>query len=269
MLAKRALSAAAIILGGIALVLAGGWVFTIGVGLILAIASWEYGRMFQQGGYHPSFVILIAGNFCIALASRFDNIEILSLVFSSSILLAFVAHILAYPKQKETAAIDLAATLSGLVFIGFLGSYIVRLRYLPDGLYWLLIAIAPAGISDIGAFLTGNALGRHKMAPELSPHKSIEGYIGGVFTAAITGYATGVISGLFTPNITGLVGLVIGLIVGIFCPLGDLGKSLIKRQFNFKHTSNLIPGHGGVLDRADTLLWAGVIGYSIVSMFYI
>jgi phosphatidate cytidylyltransferase len=107
------------------------------------------------------------------------------------------------------------------------------------------------------------------MAAALSPHKTIEGYLGGAFTAAITGYAAGALSGLFNPAFSGLTGLLVGSVVGILCPLGDLGKSLFKRQFNLKHTSNLIPGHGGALDRIDTWLWAGVIGYYLITFFLV
>lgn len=261
MLAKRAISAMVLAAAGFALVFAGGWVFTAGVALILAITGWEYGRMFCEGGYFPSLPFLVAGNLIIAVVSRYEDFQTFTLVFSILVLLAIIYHIIQFPHHPRTGGVDLAITLSGLVFVGFLGSFIVRLRFLPDGFFWLVHAIAPAGISDVGAFLIGSALGRRKLAPELSPHKSVEGYIGGVITAAISGYAAGSISGIFNPGFNGNLGLCIGSIIGVLCPLGDLGKSLIKRQFNLRNTSNLIPGHGGMLDRADTWLWAGVIGY--------
>jgi phosphatidate cytidylyltransferase len=269
MLAKRAASAATIIVFGFLLVLAGGWVFTIGAALVLSIAAWEYTSMFRKGGYFPADYAVIAGTFLTALASRSENLEYLLSAISIFILAVIAWHILTYPNHPQTAGIDLAASLSTVAFIAFLGSYIIRLRFLPDGFYWLLMAIAPAGISDIGAYLIGSAIGSHKMAPALSPGKTIEGYLGGVLTAAVTGYAVGAIANLSVAHISGLTGLIIGLAVGVFCPLGDLGKSLLKRQFNLKNTSNLIPGHGGVLDRMDTWLWAGVISYYLITLLYI
>ena len=273
MLAKRAASAAAIIIFGVLLVFAGGWIFTIGVALILSTAAWEYNNMFRKGGYSPASYIVIAGTFITALASRFVNPEFFLLAVSFFVLAVIVWHILTYARHQETAGIDLAASLSAIVFIAFLGSFIIRLRFLPDGfrpdgLYWLLMAIAPAGISDIGAFLIGSAIGSHKMAPALSPGKTIEGYLGGVLTAAVTGYAVGAIANLSIPHISGLTGLMIGSVVGVFCPLGDLGKSVLKRQFNLKSTSSLIPGHGGVLDRIDTWLWASAISYYLIRAFF-
>jgi len=268
MLAKRAASTATIIVFGFLLVLAGGWIYTIGVALILSTAAWEYVSMFSKGGYFPTDYAVIAGTFLTALASRFESPESILLVISILIMAVIAWHILTYSNHQQTAGIDLAASLSAIVFIAFLGSYIIRLRFLPDGFYWLLIAIAPAGISDIGAYLIGSVIGSHKMAPSLSPGKTIEGYLGGVLTAAVTGYAIGAIANVTVPHISGLTGLIIGLAVGIFCPLGDLGKSLLKRQFNLKNTSDLIPGHGGVLDRVDTWLWAGVISYYLIRAFF-
>lgn len=269
MLAKRAASAAVIFFLGLRLVLAGGWIYTIGVALILSAGAWEYTTMFRKGGYSPAFYLVIAGTFFTALTGRFENPEYLLLATSLFILAVIAWHILTFASHQQTAGIDLTVSLSAILFIAFLGTFIVRLRFLPDGLYWLLIAIAPAGISDIGAFLLGSAFGSHKMAPALSPGKSIEGYLGGVFTAAVTGYAVGAIANLSVAHISGLTGLIIGSVVGIFCPLGDLGKSLLKRHFSLKSTSSLIPGHGGVLDRIDTWLWAGVISFYLIRAFFL
>ncbi len=269
MLAKRAASAAVIIFFGFLLVLAGGWTYTIGVALILAIAAWEYTGMFIKGGYFPAAPLVIAGTFLTALTGCFENIEFLLMAFSLFTLALIAWHILAFTRRPQTAGIDLAASLSAVVFIAFLGVFIVRLRFLPDGFYWLLMAISPAGISDIGAFLIGSAIGRRKLAPALSPGKTVEGYLGGVLTAVVTGYAVGAIAHLSVAHISGAAGALIGLVVGIFCPLGDLGKSLLKRQFNLKSTSELIPGHGGVLDRIDTWLWAGVISFFLIRTFFL
>jgi len=269
MLAKRAASAGVMLVVGFVLVFIGDWVFTLAVALILAIASWEFCRMFIQGGYHPSLPLLSISNALLAIAASFQETELLLGLLAFLSLFTITYHVLSYPKHPDTSAIDLAASLAGLIFIGFFGSYLVRLRFLPDGLYWLILVVAPAGISAIGAYFFGSLFGRHKLASALSPNKTMEGYLGGLLASMITGYAAGAISGIYNAAFSGLQGLLIGLIIGIFCPLGDLGKSVFKRQFNLKHTSNLIPGHGGVLDRVDTWLWAGVIGYYLVTVFYL
>lgn len=269
MLAKRAASAVVMLISAFALVFLGGWIFTLGVSLILAVAAWEYGRMFVKGGYYPSLPFMVISNFLLAISSNFQSVDYFLAVFTFSTLIAIAYQVFQYPRHPETSAVDLAAMLSGLVFIGFLGSYLLRLRILPNGLYWLILAVVPAGIADIGAFIAGSLFGSRKLAPELSPNKTIEGYLGGLITSAVIGYAAGAISGLYNPAFTGSMGLLLGIVTGIFCPLGDLGKSLFKRQFNLKNTSNLIPGHGGVLDRVDTWLWAGIIGYYLINLFFI
>jgi len=267
MLAKRALSAAVIIVLGLGLVVAGGWVFTTGVSLILALAAFEYADMFNKGGFSPPKILLAFLVMVAAVASRFSNREVFSGVLSGAVFIIAFYHTVRFSKTAGTAGMDFAAMLSGMVFIGFLGSYLVRLRFLPDGLFWVIIAIAPAGISDIGAFFIGSALGRTKLAPHLSPAKSLEGYLGGVLAAVITGYVSALIAGMFNPVFSGIEGLVVGLVVGLFCPLGDLAKSIFKRQFNLKHTGTLIPGHGGVLDRIDTWLWAAPLSYYLIILF--
>ena len=268
MLAKRAASAVVMLVGAFALVFIGGWIFTLAASLVLAVAAWEYGNMFVKGGYHPSLPFLVISNFLLAVSVSFQSEEVFLAVFAFTTLLAIAYQVFQYPRHPETGAVDLAAMLSGLVFVGFMGSYIVRLRFLPDGQFWLILAVAPAGISDIGAYFVGSLFGSRKLARDLSPNKTIEGYLGGMLTSAVVGYAAGAISGFYHPAFNGSMGLFMGIVTGIFCPLGDLGKSLFKRQFDLKNTSNLIPGHGGVLDRIDTWLWAGVIGYYLIKLLY-
>ena len=268
MLAKRLASAVVMLVGAFALVFIGGWIFTFAASLVLAVAAWEYGNMFVKGGYHPSLPFLVISNFLLAGSVSFQSEEIFLAAFILLSLVATALQVIQYPRHPETGAVDLAAMLSGLVFIGFMGSYILRLRFLLDGQFWLILAVAPAGISDIGAYLVGSLLGSRKLAPDLSPNKTIEGYLGGLLTSAVVGYAAGAISGFYHPAFNGSMGLFVGIVTGIFCPLGDLGKSLFKRQFDLKNTSNLIPGHGGVLDRVDTWLWAGVIGYYLYKILY-
>jgi phosphatidate cytidylyltransferase len=269
MLAKRTISAVVILFGCLALVIADGWIFTIGACVVLSIASWEYANMFIQGGNKPSFPVLIISNTLIIVSARWPGEDIFLAVFAFAVLFAVISQIFLYKNNQQTSAVDLAVVLSGMIFIGFMGSYFIRLRFLPDGIFWLILAVAPAGFSDIGAFLIGSSLGRRRLAPDLSPNKTIEGYLGGLFTSMIIGYAAGVLAGLLNPSFSGFIGLILGTAVGIVSPLGDLGKSLIKRQFNLKHTSNIIPGHGGVLDRVDTWFWAAVVGYYLIRFFLI
>jgi phosphatidate cytidylyltransferase len=264
MLVKRTISAVVIIIFCALMVWAGGWVFTVGLGLILASAAWEYAHMFTQGGYAPAKRPLMAAAFLIAVVAHLQDPYLALGAFGLAFMLISAFHVLTYPAHTRTAGLDLAISLGGLVFIAFPGIAIAGLRQLPDGMYWTLIVLAPAGISDIGAFLAGSAFGRIKISPQLSPKKTLEGYFGGILSAILTGWAMAALAAGSGASISAWHGALIGALVGVFCPLGDLAKSLFKRQFDLKDTGDLIPGHGGMLDRIDTALWAGMIGYHMI-----
>jgi phosphatidate cytidylyltransferase len=136
-------------------------------------------------------------------------------------------------------------------------------------MYWIILAILGVGISDVGAYLIGSAFGRHKISVKVSPSKSIEGFLGGILFAGVFGFIFGTLVHPFSNQINGINGLLLTSIVSIFALLGDLGESMLKRQFNLKDSSNLIPGHGGILDRVDTWLWAGVISFYLITWFWI
>ena len=265
MLVKRAASAVVILLASLILVFSGGLVFSAGVGVILAIAVWEYAAMFRGGGFHPADWLMVAGTFVLTTAIPLMAEADYYLAFCFFCMAVIIWHITTYSSCQEQAALDMAISLSGILAITFFGHFLVMLRFLPGGLGWILIGILPAGISDIGAYLIGSLIGRHKLAPHLSPGKTVEGWIGGMLTACAVGAAAGALMNPYFKMINLAIGLGLGLVSGMLSPLGDLAKSIVKRQFGLKHTGNLIPGHGGVLDRIDTWLWAGVISYAIIT----
>jgi phosphatidate cytidylyltransferase len=268
-LAKRTGSAVVIILICAALLFTGGWVYAIGLSLVLATATWEYARLFEKGNYAPAKILISLGTFLIALTGSMDD-SLLTQGVTALVILSIIGyHTITYKNHKDTAAFDLAISLAGIMFIAFIGYFLVKLRFLPDGLFWVIQCVAPAGISDVGAFFIGSAFGRHKIAPDLSPKKTVEGYLGGVFTAVVFGYGLGAGLAAFNPQFSGSRGLLIGLVVGAICPMGDFAKSIFKRQFNLKNTGNLIPGHGGILDRIDTWLIAGITSYFMIQIFFL
>jgi len=122
----------------------------------------------------------------------------------------------------------------------------------PRGLGWVLMALLIAWLSDTMAYLVGRTFGRHKLLPRISPNKTVEGAIGGAVGAAIT---AGVCVLIFGLEISPLIGVVLGFVVGSIGIIGDLGESLLKREAGVKDSGTLIPGHGGMLDRIDALLF--------------
>jgi len=269
MLVKRTVSALILLTISLSLIFAGGWIFTVGVALILSGTAWEFIDLFIKGGYHPNPYPLMLGTAGIISVMYLDNPAFSSLAYTFTIFSILLFAILNYGRHEKTAAFDLTIELAALLFITYLGSYLVKIRFLPDGLFWIMVSIIPAVIGDIGAYFTGSLFGKHKLAPNLSPNKTIVGYIGGVLSSILAGYVLGVIVIIYAPAITITASTLIGCITGILSPLGDLSKSIFKRQFNRKNTGNIIPGHGGILDRIDTSLWAGPIAYYLIIFFFL
>lgn len=269
MLAKRILSAAIFIPACLLIVIAGGWLFIFSVCIVIGLAAWEFWNMFRQGNYAPSGYILIGGSIVLVIARAFPENDIAPMVLSGLIFLAMAFHTISYEKGVDTAGIDFCITIGGLTYVGWLGSYLILLRALPEGLFWIILSILGIGCSDMGAYFIGSKLGKHKISKRVSPSKSLEGFIGGLVSGTLFGFLFGIFLQNYSVKINGLNGLIIGMIVSLLAPLGDLGKSMLKRQFNLKDTSHLIPGHGGILDRIDTWLWAAAISYYLITFLWL
>jgi len=137
-------------------------------------------------------------------------------------------------------------------------TYLYFLREFPHGLYWCFYVFLLVWITDTGAFLVGNALGKRKLAPKVSPNKSVEGAIGGLLAAILFGFAFWLITHLGSlPAI-----LILSLVTSIVSQIGDLFESALKRSAQVKDSGTIIPGHGGILDRFDSLLFALPVVYS-------
>jgi phosphatidate cytidylyltransferase len=140
--------------------------------------------------------------------------------------------------------------------------------FLPNGQWWLLLSISIISFSDSGAYFIGSRFGKHKMSPRVSPKKSWEGYFGGILAGLLGGALVGLLFHQFNSSINLINGIVLGATLSVITPLGDLGESMIKRQFNLKDSSNLLPGHGGAMDRIDTWVWAVCISYYLIIWFF-
>jgi phosphatidate cytidylyltransferase len=267
MLRQRVLVVAVLLPVGLWVFARGGWVYAIAVALILGLAAREYAGLFRIRGLRAATILLVAMCAGLPLARQAWGLAYTEGLLSLAALAALTWHLVDFERGAPTSGTDFAVTLSGIVYLGFVGSYLVSLRALPEGLWWLLLALPCVWIGDSAAYFVGKAIGRHKMAPRLSPKKSWEGYFAGVAAAGASGACLAALYGSLGWSgaaITPLLGLWLGLILGLLTPLGDLGISMIKREMQVKDTGHLLPGHGGVLDRIDSWLWAGVLGYYLV-----
>jgi len=268
---RRTATALVLMAIGLPAIIYGGVFYYLLMGTFLVGGAWEYARLYRAVQFEPNEIVTVGGVLVIATARFFfaDFAIFFMVVF---VLLAMTAHIIAYERGRDKAALDFSITVTGIVYIGWLGSYLFDLRNLSNGVWWLMFILPLVWAADTGAYSIGAVYGRHKMAPRLSPKKSWEGYIAGIFTAVYVGalfaYA---FSSLGPQPLNGLInplqGAIIGFFISAIAPLGDLGESMFKRQSGLKDSSNIFPGHGGFLDRIDSWIWGSAIGYFIIQFF--
>ncbi len=272
MLKQRVISAAILLPVVIALFVVGGWAYSALVVVATLVASLEYVRMFRRKGYRISVVLV--GLACLAWEAGGLWPQLgLSAQFVTLVVLATTVWELLQARadpQRLNPTEQWAMTLAGGTYLGLGGMYLVRLRAMSDGLWWTLSACLIVWIGDSAAYFAGRRWGRHKMAPTISPGKSWEGYAAQVASGLVSGIALGWLwpaLGVQVSTITIWRGLLLGGVVSVLCPAGDFIVSLMKREVGVKDTSTLIPGHGGIFDRIDSLLWAGMLGYLLIQLF--
>lgn len=268
MLLKRTLVILAILPIGILAIHAGGWFYTAVAAILGGISAWEYTRLMRLSGAQPFVFLVVVGTILLFLQRQWDGFRTSHFVLSLLILAGLVYHMLAFERGRQAAASDFAATVGGVLYLGWIGAYLVSLRSFSEGHWWTFLVLSAGWAADIGAYFIGTRWGRHRLSPRLSPKKTWEGFWGGVVSGFLCGLLLGYLFPLLGASIPAVSGLWIGLIAGVVTTLGDLGESLFKRQAGVKDSGNLLPGHGGVFDRIDSWIWMGVVGYYLVFWFW-
>jgi phosphatidate cytidylyltransferase len=182
----------------------------------------------------------------------------LALVWAMAAVVLLGIDVLTSHGELRGAVTRLALSAFGIFYVGGLLAAMPLLRQLDHGSLWVTTAVAVTFVNDTGAYLAGRTLGRHKLAPAISPGKTVEGFIGGL--AAGIGFMF-VARATYFPPLTVTDVVAIGVAAGVLGPAGDLLESLIKRAAGAKDSGRLIPGHGGILDRIDALLFVGAYVY--------
>jgi phosphatidate cytidylyltransferase len=253
----------------VALTAYGDWIFTLFMAAILGFAAWEFWRIFKQGDYSPSRFLLIAGTASVVISRHAFGEQGSIFTLSMVIMVAMAFHIYAYEQGAPKSASDFAITTAGIIYLGWFGSFFVALRDLPEGLWWTMLVLPAVMFTDIGGFIFGSWLGKHKMSRRISPKKSWEGYIGGIIMAVVITAPVGILWSLRSPEMTFERGAWIAAAVAMLAPLGDFGESMFKRQFGVKDSGKIFASHGGMLDRIDSWLWAAIIGYYLVFFLWV
>lgn len=243
----------------IAVLLAGGLSLSITMLVLSIIGIYELYNVVKEQ-HKP---IAIFGYITVILYYIFlHQIKDCFIVFLSiTITILLTIMVIKYPRYS---VVDITITLFGIFYTGVLFSLVVLTRESAEGLFWVWLIPISAWGSDTFAYFTGLTLGKHKLAPELSPKKTIEGSLGGVIGAGILGYVYILIYIAITksaPEVPTIIVIVAVMLSAGWSQIGDLAASAIKRYFNQKDFGNLLPGHGGVLDRFDSLLFVAPIIY--------
>ncbi|MBW8059977.1 MAG: hypothetical protein FVQ78_06505 [Solirubrobacterales bacterium] len=252
--AKRILVAIPWLGFAIAIAIAGGLPFTVAMLAIGALCLHEYFAM--TGELRP---VQAAGYIAVAalvLAAHFGTAFNVLLILAASFPLLFVLG--ADRRHRDGITVSMGATLLGIVWIGIPLVHAVLLRDLPDHGGALLIDVLVGTFAgDTGAYVTGRMFGSRKIAPNLSPKKTLEGLIGG-FLIGTTAFW---FAGLYQDWLSGVDALIIGAAVAAIAPLGDLFESMLKRDLGKKDTGRIFGPHGGLLDRLDAVFFTIVVGY--------
>ena len=242
--------------------------YTILIALAGVIATLEFYKMVARAKAPP---LTYFGLTWVLLFVLFRNPEVLSLLkphFDINLLTPLLlTSAVAIPliwflryAQREQAFVRWAWTVAGILYVGWLLSHLVALRGLDDGRNWVFFALFTTFASDTTAFFVGRAMGRHHLASHISPGKTWEGAIAGV-VAAITTSLVFILPTPFSLHLSYRQAMPLALLVSVFGQLGDLVESLLKRNMGVKDSGKLIPGHGGVLDRLDSIVFAGIVVY--------
>lgn len=252
MLAKRVISA--FIMGPLILgfVYLGGLPYWALVTAVAMGAGYEYLRLVSQAGERADYPLTTLLILLIMVGALYPS------VIWGGITLLLVFSLLWQMARKggDIPVVSWALSLGGAFYVGGLLSHFVSLRALDRGLEWTLLAFFPTWANDTGAYFVGRWIGNHSFAPRISPKKTWEGSIGGW----ISGIAVGTLMGALL-RFSLLHASLLGLLISLAATGGDLVESMFKRWAGVKDSGRLIPGHGGILDRIDSLLFSVVVVY--------
>lgn len=262
-LRRRLLSAGVLIPIVIALVWFGGWIAFGGALLALALGLWEIRSMFaQHRKWYPLVIFsgLLGVDFLVAAMLPDLRLTLITLGISALVVVSFTWVMLTRPTIERTV-IDWALTVAIPFYLGWPMAMFLVLRgsvmgYGSEQFWWVLGLFCMVWANDTAAFVTGHFLGKRKLALHISPAKTWEGFAGGLVWSVIAAFVLLVITPVQLPWYHALI---LGILVAVVSTLGDLAESLLKRVADVKDSGTIVPGHGGILDRMDSLLFAVMV----------
>ena len=247
----------------VCIMLGGLWLLGL-LGIVLAFASREYVKILNHKGFYPSLKVIYITEAVLAAIVYFERFDLVAATLTLCAMASFM-WVLFVGRQPYIA--NVATTLFGIVYCGWFPLHLIFFRNLScseydSGLGFVIMMIASVIATDVGCYYVGSKLGKHKLAPTVSPNKTIEGSLGGVVAAVIMSEVFGLYLG-----IGWFWSLIAGLLCTTFAQIGDLCESLLKRDAGVKDSGDTLPGHGGFLDRTDSFAFTIPIVYYFFKYF--
>lgn len=242
--------------------LAGGAVSAVILTIISLFGVWEFLKVYSLEKTPFAIVDYMGTLLFYPLIYLGRDIFLFPLVIFL-LMISLAIYVFLFPKYKDT---DIIRAFFGFVYVTVLLSFVFRIRSLESGLLLSFFILISSWGNDVFAYLVGSAIGKHKFSPKVSPNKSVEGFVGGILGAGVIGFLFGhIISGDI--QFSGLYCAIIAALGAVPAVVGDLAASAIKRDNKIKDYSHLIPGHGGILDRFDSVFFTAPITYYLVALF--
>jgi phosphatidate cytidylyltransferase len=260
----------------IALIYFGGWILAAALGAISALGAWELYRMAREAGHEPmeNAGIVLAAIIPLMVHATYLGVFRVTVTVGVLLFLALAAGVIWARGTQRKPLVSLAITVTGVIYPALV-TYMYPIRYhdyaidARAGTLLLMLPIALTWATDTGAYFVGRSMGRHKLIPSVSPAKTIEGAVGGVAIAVIAAwlYVTFLLRPFAQLSMLPVGLTVFAIIVSCVGQVGDLAESLFKRDAGVKDSSKLLPGHGGILDRFDSLLFVLPVAYVLLGYF--
>jgi len=239
--------------------------FTVLISAAALAGTYELCRMAGFDRREPLLYLGLAWALALVLTPHYHDRSphILPLIVTATLLISLL--MLLRSPARERAFQNWVWAIAGALYVGWMLSYWLSLRGLQPfeaGRSWVYLAMLTTFANDTGAYFIGRAWGKHKLAPGISPGKTREGALGGLASAVLAAVIMATVLNLISPLSFEYWQIIpLGLLVGVFAQLGDLVESLLKRNTTVKQSGSLLPGHGGILDRFDSLIFVGPVAY--------
>lgn len=233
------------------------WLFYIAITFFIVMGLYEFFTMLEKKGIkiYKYFGIGIGVIVPLSIILRFESTKKWELLF---IVLTLLFLIIMQFKRRDNAGVivDISTTLFGIIYVSWFFSFLIKIRYMPDGIGLLGTVLLITKLGDIGAYLIGVRFGKTPLIPRISPNKSREGSLGGLLFSVLGAFIAKPFVDFSYPHL-----IFLGISLGILGQLGDLSESLMKRDCQVKDSGNILPGMGGVLDQLDSLLFTAPAFY--------